>query len=605
MADEAVPLRLYAKPGGVTTGDCAQPSTACGLDRVLARQRELTPTMTRDLVVYFDGGRYQSTQPRTLGAADSGKNGHRVIWRNLPGESPVLSAGVPITGWTKDQDGLWRADAKGLDFLQLYGLGKRFTRARTPNTGFVPSRLMLVKGQQALRISIPGAALPDGDLGGLDGAHAVVQFTWRQLRYRIDAVSAAQDGFRQVVPKSPEGITNPTGTGGTLKVALETKEWVTGQRYATFFEGAKEFLDADNEWWLDRKANRVYLKSAQDPSTLGIVAPVGQQVLRLDGASDIQFHGLQFAHTSWLLPNQQGNLQRQGGVHFEAVPPGKTSAGFPVWEVNPGAVHIENSRNISFTRNAFRHLGATGVVLGPGTNQVSFDSNVFTKIADSGIFIGTPQDPAVPEQAQNRGTTVRNNYFDDLGLDYHTDSAVTATYPNGLAIEHNTITNVRNIGINLGWTHNLELNQVSALRDVRVRDNRLERNCLVAIDCGAIHTKANFHYAAGVPRSTISGNYITQVNRQPTAVGSTKVAAIYLDDRTNRLLVERNQFDSVDEGVYSPNPIGQDNTIEREPTGGQQVKDNAGLPPANKWLTTFDFARDSIGGKAGPYPDPA
>ncbi|MGO1051286.1 hypothetical protein [Crossiella sp. CA198] len=199
---------------------------------------------------------------------------------------------------------------------------------------------------------------------------------------------------------------------------------------------------------------------------------------------------------------------------------------------------------------------------------------------------------------------MRNNYFDDMGLDYHTDSAVTATYPNGLTIEHNTITNVRNIGINLGWIHDLATDRVSALRDVQVLNNRLERNCLVAIDCGAIHTKANFHYDAGVPRSTISGNYITQVKRQPTAVVQVKVAAIYLDDRTNRLLVQRNQFDSVDEGLYTHN-IGKDNTIEEQLTGGQQVKDNAGLLPANKWLATFDFARDSIGGKDGPYPNPA
>jgi hypothetical protein len=89
--------------------------------------------MSDDIVVELAGGAYRLSAPLRLTAADSGNNGHHVVWRAAPSARPVLSGARAVTGWSVADAGrnIWRATvATGTDSRQLYVDGAVATRAQ-------------------------------------------------------------------------------------------------------------------------------------------------------------------------------------------------------------------------------------------------------------------------------------------------------------------------------------------------------------------------------------------------------------------------------------------------------------------------------------------
>jgi hypothetical protein len=81
-------------------------------------------------------GTYPLKQPLELTAEDS-----KTEWVAAAGASPIFSGGERITGW-KQRDGLWVASVTevksgGRAFEQLWINGRRATRARHPNRGYL------------------------------------------------------------------------------------------------------------------------------------------------------------------------------------------------------------------------------------------------------------------------------------------------------------------------------------------------------------------------------------------------------------------------------------------------------------------------------------
>src|SRR5690349_13498615 len=75
----AAPAReLDAAPAGSGTA-CTQASP-CSLTGVRDKVRGLVGSMTSDINVRLRGGTYRLAEPFTLGPADSGADGHRVVY---------------------------------------------------------------------------------------------------------------------------------------------------------------------------------------------------------------------------------------------------------------------------------------------------------------------------------------------------------------------------------------------------------------------------------------------------------------------------------------------------------------------------------------------
>ncbi|MFC6895779.1 hypothetical protein ACFQGX_09960 [Nonomuraea dietziae] len=99
----------HAAPGA--TGHACNENNPCSLETARDKVREaVAGGMNRDIEVRLAGGVYRMAEPLVLDGRDSGPGGHTVTWTAAPGAAPVLSGGVPITGW-RQEGGLWVAPA--------------------------------------------------------------------------------------------------------------------------------------------------------------------------------------------------------------------------------------------------------------------------------------------------------------------------------------------------------------------------------------------------------------------------------------------------------------------------------------------------------------
>ncbi len=118
-------------------GNDSNPGTAeapfKSLEKARDEVRTVNGNMTGDIIVYIKGGTYELKDTLAFGPQDSGTNGFTILYKNYPGEKPVLSGGKTITGWTLQDPAknIWEADAAGIETRQLYVDGVRKTRARS------------------------------------------------------------------------------------------------------------------------------------------------------------------------------------------------------------------------------------------------------------------------------------------------------------------------------------------------------------------------------------------------------------------------------------------------------------------------------------------
>ncbi|MFS6557735.1 right-handed parallel beta-helix repeat-containing protein, partial [Parabacteroides distasonis] len=82
---------------------------------------------------------------------------------------------------------------------------------------------------------------------------------------------------------------------------------------AFYITGSRALLDNGGEWWLDRKAEKVYYipRQGEQMATAEVEVPAVETLLRVEGtpermATGITFRGITFSHSTWLRPSIEG-----------------------------------------------------------------------------------------------------------------------------------------------------------------------------------------------------------------------------------------------------------------------------------------------------------
>ena len=123
------PAQVYLSPHGSDT----QPGTAARPVLTLQHAIEVSRSSGGSQIL-LRGGTYRMQGPLVLTSADSGSAGHDLVIAAAPGEHPVLSGAVRITGWKEVNaaKNLWAASVPlpVANSRQLYVNGVRsFARA--------------------------------------------------------------------------------------------------------------------------------------------------------------------------------------------------------------------------------------------------------------------------------------------------------------------------------------------------------------------------------------------------------------------------------------------------------------------------------------------
>ena len=279
----AAPLDLYVAPNGADTnpGTAQRPyQTLHHAQQAVRRQVE---TMTADIIVNLAPGEYRLDKTLELTEQDSGRNDFRVVWRSAEGPGKAqLFGSVPLVGWQKHHDGIWKIDLpKGLTFHTLYENGRRAWKARFPNHEHHPD-MPTARGRYL--VSVDGSPTSEkGDTTGWlvyapeDKPPVTSPTTMDVLVFSVGKCDWMRT-LHKVVSIDP----------ATHRITFNGRFWKGVRAKARFFlENELDFLDAPGEFYLDKPQHTLYYKPLANghPDTLGIAAPVLGRMIQLKGAS--------------------------------------------------------------------------------------------------------------------------------------------------------------------------------------------------------------------------------------------------------------------------------------------------------------------------------
>jgi len=521
-------------------GNDANPGTPQKPFATMARARDavrakIAAGLTAPIEVQIRGGTYRITQPIVFSTADSGTAEHSISYVACPGEQPVISGGRFIGGWQVQADGTWKttiAPVKSGDwtFRQLYVGGKRATRARHPNSGYLRVEQVGTDRRTNFRYKT-------GDLqsyANVENIELVFLHDWSITRVPLKSID-----------ESTRTLTVQHQVGGPSRWAV--MNWFEAQpRY--FLENSAEFLDEPGEWFLDRTSGDLTYRPrpGEQPDTTRVVAPVAEQLLVVQGdpesgrpVCNLHFVGLSFEYSAWAPP---GNVYwgRQACT-YNSPQSGAATASHR--EADPAAVQFDLVQRCTFRDSRVRHTGASGMWLGRTCCDNRIEGTVVSDTGGNGIMIGEGQTrvvdgrpwwQAAPAQAA-ANNVVSNNVVRAAGQELFGGVGVWVGLAARTTVAHNEVSDHPYTGISIGWMwwnpRTRPEPRNTPCRQTIVAHNHIHRCMLTLSDGGGIYSLGN------QPDSVIRGNLIHDI---PENVGRAESNGMFLDQGTGSFTIEQN-----------------------------------------------------------------
>ncbi|MEX0988215.1 MAG: right-handed parallel beta-helix repeat-containing protein [Bacteroidales bacterium] len=430
------PVEIYISPSGADNNPGTLSQPLASIEKARNQIRELKRNgLHSDITVFLREGTYYLSHTFVLGLEDSAPEGFRITYRNYPGEQPVISSGVRVTGWERvdtDLPGLpdkatgkiWSADLpEGIQsFYTLYDGDLRIPRAVTE--GFFPTREY--EGNRAKKPEdLYNLHFPPGKLKNwynLEDVEIVIQpsVAWTMNILPLESVDERNSIARTKIPSSypltrmkrvrfPEGIV-----------------WVEN-----VFEG----MDDPGCWLINTQQQKVYLWPENIDPGQNIMAPKLSTLIKVEGDSrinesedvpvtGIHFSGLSFTQADrtswdanesgiqhdWEVENKDNAMLRFKGAEYCSV------EACHFYNAGGNAIRLDyHAQHIEIKNSYFHDLGASAVMMlgyGPGTKDV------------------------------NKYNKVVNNHIHDCGTIWWHSQMITAWQSGENLIAHNYIHNV-------------------------------------------------------------------------------------------------------------------------------------------------------------------
>ncbi|MFE9452416.1 RICIN domain-containing protein [Streptomyces sp. NPDC006739] len=480
-ASAATQATYYVAPNG----DDSNAGTITAPFKTLQHARDVVRTvnsnMTGDIDVYLRGGTYPVSSTIDFASADSGTNGHHVVYAAYPGEKPVLDGGVQVTGWTQQSGNIWKATLDRADKLRaLYVNGKRARMAsKTINSAGCHANYNFPSPQPSWAWDGPKTTCDQikyslSDLPAIasnqDDVEIRTATTWTTAIVGVSQVTTSSDGANRVATLQEPGA-------AIAQAAFNGNFQATGTQT---FMNAYEFLDQPGEFYFDKSTHTLYYykSGSDDMTTAQVFAPNNvSTIIKIAGTSttghakNITLSGLTVEHSDWNLV-QVGNSFFRQGQQGNASTNVYTTKNFHSYsyrnvDLPPAAIQIESADGIALQRNTVQHTGADGITLANDVSNSQLTGDFTNDIAGSAITVGHPQhvyigaadpDPGAPHEKYPvnvegvcKNITVTDNYLYDSAVLFQGSSPVSAYFADTLDLEHNRIEKSPWAGITLGW----------------------------------------------------------------------------------------------------------------------------------------------------------
>lgn len=515
---------LYASPDG--SGSKGTKDAPCDLAGVRDLVRTLNNSMTGDIIVMLRGGVYRLGSPFQLleneQIHDSGNHGFHITYQAYPGETPLISGAISVTGWSlyDKEKNLYRASVPlGTQSRQLFINGVRAERARgelRPSNWF-----KIESGWGCLDPSVAKWRNPSD-------IEIVSRSSWKHLRcgvasMKMDTVTPLPKPPPRAKPGEPSPTPFPSPTPvEAVRVDMKTPGWLNASKspkigppmngggtqqmnQVEWVENAYELLNKPGQWYLDRKEDYLYYipKTDEDVLTMRAELPVLETLFDVRGADfkhrihDVRFQGLTLKYATWLQPSgDQGYADNQAGVTWVNTPPGSCKT--------PGGVSVQYGQRVAFNGNVVAHLGGAGIDFGHGPQQCEIIGNCLYDISGNGIFLGEVDDFACanPDEWCD-GNKIENNYITDVGIEFEDQVGICTGYTRHLSLAHNELSHLPYSGISVGW--GWSTNGYS--HQNTISGNKVSDFMNILGDGGGVYTLGNQGTAS--EKTLWTGNYIT------------------------------------------------------------------------------------------------
>lgn len=277
----------YVSPTGNDSNNGTSQSTPW---RTITRAQQVMASLQPgDQVLFQRGGVY----PGELQIYSSGNAANPLVFGAYgSGEQPIISGGIPITGWVQHQGNIWRANIASAPKYILVN-NEPMTLARFPNTGWL-------RNQQGSSTQINAGSSLAQTSGYWAGATAVI----RSTNWCFEAVQVTGSGNNAI-------------TFQPITANMGTNDW------GFYLCNKLSELDMPGEWFYDATNGRVYLWAPNNanPNNINVLGSI---------------------HNRGIVPTWQRNHIRIENLCFQ----GQKGEG----------VYVEGANNVTVTGCTFRHL---------------------------------------------------------------------------------------------------------------------------------------------------------------------------------------------------------------------------------------------------------
>jgi len=304
-------------------------------------------------------------------------------------------------------------------------------------------------------------------------------------------------------------------------------------------ENVRAALDRPGEWYLDRKAGRLYLypMPGEDMRRAEVVAPRLTRLVELRGDPDagryvarVTFKGLTFSHEDWIL-EPQGHSDPQAVV------------------TAPAAVMADGARDCLMERCEISHVGDYALWLRRGCKRNRIVRCRLKDMGVGGIRIGEAN-MAAKDEAESSENVVDNCHIYDGGHVYPAGVGIWIAQSSRNRLSHNEIHDLYYTGISVGWNWDDAPN--------RCHHNVIEFNHVHHVMKGMLSDGGAIYTLGVSPGSVIRNNLFHDIwpyHSPPFGWG------IYLDATCSGYLVENNVVYNTLSGGLMYNNGGHEHVI--------------------------------------------
>jgi hypothetical protein len=342
-------------------------------------RNQIAQGMSGDVIVYLREGTYRLSSPLVFTEADSGRNGHSVIYASDGGEARIVgSRSIDPNAWEFVGNGIYGTRLTNISTIEtLFENDVQGFKARHPNKEY----------SQAVAVTVDGR--PAKDRFGFSTGN-------------VPRVGKPGEVEVKIWPGGPKGYwmwkIQKRGTAAIdygsrmLRMSSAVPDEIgTGSRY--YVQNALEFLDAPGEFYHDPAAGYLYYMPRELP--IQVEVPLTTTLISIRGSSQTSMaRGLRFEGLTFANANGDRNVNHYSGG---------------------AAIHVDNARDIVFRDCRIFNVGGHGIFLDRYVQNVEISGALIHDVGYHGICLKGPSGWASREPNRNRNNVVTNTLIHDVG----------------------------------------------------------------------------------------------------------------------------------------------------------------------------------------------